>query len=58
MTLNDLIKSLGTINMQEKVPTAKCLRETAGEPVATSDDCVVYANGYAIYHNVTGTVVL
>ena len=58
ISLNDLINSLGTITMQEKAPTAKCLRETAGEPVAASDDCVVYANGYAVYHNVTGTVVL
>ena len=48
ISLNDLINSLGTITMQEKAPTAKCLRETAGEPVAASDDCVVYANGYLL----------
>ncbi len=57
-TLEELINCLGGLEKEEKRPTAKALRETAGEPVADMDGCQVYANGYAVYSNGSGTTVL
>ena len=57
-TLNELINGLGYLEKAEKRPTARALRETAGDPVAAVDGCQVYANGYAVYTNGSGTTVL
>lgn len=59
---------IGAVGRAEKTPTARALREKKREdgtveqvqPLAeTADgDCKVYANGYAVYSNATGTTVL
>ena len=64
-TLGELI---GMLNLGEKpndTPTPKKLRETAGEPIAVSQDPLgygegskVYANGYAVYDNGSGRTVI
>ncbi len=67
-TLRELLEMIGTVGRAEKTPTARALREKKREdgtveqvqPFAeTADgDCKVYANGYAVYSNDTGTTVL
>ena len=67
-TLRELLEMIGDVCRAEKRPTAKALREKKHEdgtveqiqPIAeTADgDCKVYANGYAVYSNNTGTTVL
>ena len=57
-SLADLIKALGNVEEQEKTPTPKKLRETAGDPVAKEEGCLVYANGYCVYTNCTGSTVM
>ena len=39
-SLADLIKALGNVEEQEKTPTPKKLRETAGDPVAKEEGCL------------------
>ena len=50
-TLGELIAILGAVKKAEKTPTAKKLREEAGEPIAVEGKTMVYANGYAVYDN-------
>ena len=67
-TLRELLEIIGSVEKAEKTPTAKALREKKHEdgtveqiqPIAESmdGDCKVYANGYAVYSNHTGTTVL
>ena len=67
-TLREVLKIIGAVDKAEKTPTAKGLRERKNkdgtveqvQPLAeTADgDCKVYANGYAVYSNNTGTTVL
>lgn len=57
-TLKELIDILGTVEKAAKTPTSKKLREEAGEPIASTMDCTVYANGYAVYDNGTGRTVM
>ena len=67
-TLRELLEMIGAVGRAEKTPTARALREKKREdgtveqvqPFAeTADgDCKVYANGYAVYSNDTGTTVL
>ena len=67
-TLRELLEMIGAVGRAEKTPTAKALREKKHEDgtveqvqplVETADgDCKVYANGYAVYSNNTGTTVL
>ena len=67
-TLRELLEMIDDVCRAEKRPTAKALREKKHEdgtveqiqPIAeTADgDCKVYANGYAVYSNNTGTTVL
>ena len=57
-SLAELIKTLGNVEEQEKTPTPKKLRETAGNPVAKEEGCLVYANGYCVYTNCTGSTVM
>ena len=48
-TLGELIAILGAVKKAEKTPTAKKLREEAGEPIAVEERILVYPNGYAVY---------
>ena len=67
-TLRELLEMIGAVGKAEKTPTARSLREKKRkdgtveqvQPLAeTADgDCKVYANGYAVYSNNTGTTVL
>lgn len=67
-TLRELLEMIGAVRRAEKTPTARALREKKREngtveqiqPLAeTADgDCKVYANGYAVYSNNTGTTVM
>jgi len=57
-TLAELISILGPVTKAEKMPTAKKLREEAGEPIATEERCKVYSNGYVVYDNGSGRTVL
>lgn len=60
LTLNELLEIVGGAVKAEKTPTPKNLRKNAGEPVvkAMGGDCIAYPNGYAVYSNAAGTVVL
>ena len=57
-TLGELLAILGPITKADKIPSAKKLREEAGDPIAVSDGCLVYANGYAVYDNGSGRTVM
>lgn len=57
-TLGELISILGDVTKAGKTPTSKTLREEAGEPIATEERCMVYANGYAVYDNGYGRTVV
>lgn len=50
-TLREVLAAIGDRKEETKKPTAKKLSETAGEPIAESDGCKVYGNGYAVYDN-------
>ena len=57
-TLGELINILGPVTKAQKTPTSRKLAEEAGEPIATNDDILVYANGYAVYDNGSGRTVV
>ncbi len=57
-TLGELISILGDVTKAGKTPTSKTLREEAGDPIATEERCMVYANGYAVYDNGSGRTVV
>ena len=57
-TFAELIKSLGNVTREPKTPTLRHLRENGGEPVIATETCAVYANGYAVYTNVSGATVM
>ena len=57
-TMRELIDILGAVEKAAKTPTSKKLREEAGEPIAITLDCIVYANGYGVYENETGRTVM
>lgn len=50
-TLRELLAVIGEKKEEDTKPTAKKLAETAGEPIAESDGCKAYGNGYAVYDN-------
>lgn len=56
-TLGEL---LAMLNLGEKphVPTPRELFETLGAPIADTNDCVLFSNGFAIYQNCTGRTVV
>ena len=56
-TLGEL---LAMLNLGEKppVPTPRELFETLGTPIADTNDCVLFSNGFAIYQNCTGRTVV
>ena len=57
-TLGELIAMLHLGEKPNEAPTPKMLRETAGDPIAMDDRCLVYANGYAVYDNGSGRTVV
>lgn len=56
-TLIELIRLIGPVEKLERKPTPKALRENE-TVVAESDNCIVYANGYAYYSNDSGETVM
>ena len=57
-TLGELLAILHPGEKPGKTPTPRELRETAGDPAATEERCLVYANGWAVYDNGSGCTVL
>lgn len=49
-TLGEVISLLGSILIAAKTPTARFLRENV-EVIAEAMNCILYANGYALYDN-------
>ena len=49
---------MGEVKKSKQKMTPKKLRETAGEPIAAMDGCLVYRNGYAVYDNGSGRTVV
>ena len=57
-TLGELLAILHPGEKPGKTPTPRELRETAGDPAATEERCLVYRNGWAVYDNGSGCTVL
>lgn len=57
-TLGELLTILNLGDKPHETPTPRMLRETAGDPVATEERCIVYPNGYAVYDNGSGRTVV
>lgn len=56
-TLGELLAMLN-LGEKPKIPTPRALFETAGEPIAKMNDCILFRNGFAIYQNGTGRTVV
>ena len=57
-TLGDLLTLLDLAEKSGKTPTPRELFETAGAPIAETNDCTLFRNGFAIYQNITGRTVV
>ena len=57
-TLGELLSILDLAEKSGKTPTPKELFETAGDPIAETNDCTLFSNGFAIYQNITGRTVV
>ena len=57
-TLADLLAMLDLPDEKPPVPTPRELFETAGEPIANMNDCILFNNGFVIYQNITGRTVV
>ena len=57
-TLGELLAILNVGEKPHETPTPKNLRDTAGDPIATEDRCIVYANGFCVYDNGSGRTVI
>ena len=57
-TLGELLTILDLAEKSGKTPTPRELFETAGEPIAETNDCTLFSNGFAIYQNITGRTVV
>ena len=57
-TLGDLLKILDLGEKPGETPTPRVLRETAGEPIASEERCMIYRNGWAVYDNGSGCTVV
>ena len=57
-TLGELLSILDLAEKSGKTPTPRELFETAGEPIAETNDCTLFRNGFAIYQNITGRTVV
>lgn len=56
--LTELLSLLDLAEKAGKMPTPRELFETAGEPIAETNDCTLFSNGFAIYQNITGRTVV
>ena len=56
--LGELLSILDLAEKSGKTPTPKELFETAGDPIAETNDCTLFSNGFAIYQNITGRTVV
>lgn len=57
-TLGELLILLDLADKSGKAPTPRELFETAGDPIAETNDCTLFRNGFAIYKNMTGRTVV
>lgn len=57
-TLGELLTLLNLAEKSGKTPTPRELFETAGDPIAETNDCTLFSNGFAIYQNITGRTVV
>ncbi len=57
-TLRELIDMMKLGKKPYKTPTARKLRETMGDPIVETSDCLVYRNGYVVYENSSGRTVI
>ncbi|OPZ19487.1 MAG: RNA polymerase sigma factor [Firmicutes bacterium ADurb.BinA205] len=57
-TLGELLALLNLAEKSGKTPTPRELFETAGDPIAETNDCTLFSNGFAIYQNITGRTVV
>lgn len=57
-TLGELLSILDLAEKSGKTPTPKELFGTAGDPIAETNDCTLFSNGFAIYQNITGRTVV
>lgn len=57
-TLGELLILLDLADKSGKTPTPRELFETAGDPIAETNDCTLFRNGFAIYKNMTGRTVV
>ena len=57
-TLGELLTLLDLAEKSGKTPTPRELFETAGAPIAETNDCTLFRNGFAIYQNITGRTVV
>ena len=57
-TLGELLTILDLAEKSGKTPTPKELFENAGDPIAETNDCTLFSNGFAIYQNITGRTVV
>ena len=57
-TLGELLTLLDLAEKSGKTPTPRELFETAGAPIAETNDCTLFRNGFAIYQNITGRPVV
>lgn len=56
-TLGELLAMLN-LGEKPKTPTPRVLFETAGEPIADTNGCTLFSNGFAIYKNRSGRTVV
>ena len=57
-TLGELLTLLDLAEKSGKTPTPRELFETAGAPIAETNECTLFRNGFAIYQNITGRTVV
>lgn len=57
-TLGELLAILNLSEKSGRTPTPKELYENAGAPIAETNDCTLFRNGFAVYQNITGRTVV
>ena len=57
-TLGELLAILNLSEKSGRTPTPRELYENAGDPIAETNDCTLFGNGFAIYQNITGRTVV
>ena len=57
-TLGELLAILNLSEKSGRTPTPRELYENAGDPIAETNDCTLFNNGFVIYQNITGRTVV